>query len=199
MRVQAVISCFLAIVIPVAWVSLLACATVDSEGIEERLETARTFWAGWTGQSLVFAWPPDGKASFDPNDHQKRCRNWRPIPTSGENRKSQCCYCDIAILIGRLSYKVLIIAGPGLKGVSLAAGPSGQFLMIGMWPLCLGSVLFAMPLFLMCCGTVRLRFRIRNCLCATCGYCLFGNDSGICPECGSRIITNTVIHQVKPT
>lgn len=190
MSARLIVSCFLAIVIPVTWISLVACTTIDAQEIEERLETARTFWAGWTGRSLVLVWPPEGKASFDLNDHQKSCRNWRPIPTTGKNLKLQCCNCDVAILIGRLWTRGGLISGPGLKGISLESGQNGQFLMIGTWPLCAASVLLSLPFILVCYSKARLRFRIRKCLCLSCGYCLFGNESGICPECGKTIEVN---------
>lgn len=189
MRVRTVISFFLATVVPVAWVSLVACASVDEAGVDVRLRTARSVWIGWTGRSLTVAWPPKDHPSFQPNVHLKNCPNSRPLLVRFLLRqRSCCCSCGVKAVLEQLFLSRQLVVGPGSKGISLTTMPQGQFLMIGVWPICACSFVFALPLLHLCYGKTRVRIRISNNQCASCGYCLFGNESGICPECGSGVV-----------
>jgi hypothetical protein len=73
-----------------------------------------------------------------------------------------------------------------LRGRHLADGHRLAFEPVPI-PLFMNSVLFGLPVFLICFGLGWVRHRVRAAAgcCSTCGYDLAGTPSGVCPECGT--------------
>lgn len=73
---------------------------------------------------------------------------------------------------------------------SAPGGGHFQFPVGVLWRQFAGDIVFWMILCLALTASptlVRHWYRARNHLCLACSYCLTGNTSGVCPECGERI------------
>lgn len=186
MKARVFLSFVLALVVPVAWLSLVACASVDSAGIDKRLQTARSTWIGWTGNSLLVVKPPD-TAPSDMTAQRGSCD--RVVSKDGRTHgyALNLSYFSSA---SRLVYAKQWMTSdqPGFRIVGLHTIPEGRFVRVRVWGLVLIVTILACPL-AFCAGLKwdRLR-RVRNGRCVVCGYSLFGNQSGICPECGMQIV-----------
>ena len=68
----------------------------------------------------------------------------------------------------------------GFRGWEFTFGPRGRLVILPIWIIFTATALTTLGCALLC------RWRGRRGHCFECGYCLTGNTSGVCPECGAE-------------
>jgi hypothetical protein len=186
MRKKWFCSTLLVVIALGGWVALPVFGRIDARRLEDRLRQQQVGWIAWTGKALLLAPPKAGHAANNAAAPAKCCDHY--VSADGKTSGYALRGDTIANIIRPLFLRDPLMRDAGLKGVEVYSTPSGNIVKVGRWPLGVLTALLTLPFTLVITSHLRNRCRIQGKTCANCGYILRGNRSGICPECGTRIV-----------
>ena len=173
---------------PILAIALRFIDTIDDAEVLHKIKTARSAWVAQAQNFFIVAWPSENRTGNDPP--KMACIHEETITADGRKIESIKTGPGFNQSIRIVLIKGWLLGGMGLKLIDTLETPEGTFAKFSFTLVPVAVAIGCVPLLITLYPRYRALLRRRKSQCVECGYCLFGNTSGICPECGKTTKVN---------